>query len=188
MKRAGGATIDPAVSLEALPLELEQANVEIRLGGALGRLVTVIEVLSPTNESPGSDGYEKYVQRQREVLSSDVHLIEIDLLRGGEHTVAVPPRALRPHRPYDYLVAIHRAGRRSRADVYPLKLRDRLPRFPVPLLKGDPDLAVDLQSLMENVYRSGVYWAMLDYSKPPVPPLSPEDAAWAKALTRSRSK
>lgn len=183
-----GATIDPAVSIEVEPLEVEQAYIEIRLGGATGRLVTVIEVLSPTNKAPGSDGHEKYVQKQREILSSDVHLVEIDLLRGGEHTVSVPSRRLRPYKPYDYFVAIRRAQQRSHAEAYPIKLRDRLPRIPIPLLEGDSDLAVDLQVLIEGVYEAGTYWAALDYRQSPVPPLPAEDAVWAKALTRARSK
>lgn len=186
MAGARGATIDPAVSIEVEPLEVEQAYIEIHLGGATGRLVTVIEVLSPTNKTPGSDGHAKYIQKQREVLSSDVHLVEIDLLRGGEHTVSVPSRRLRPYEPYDYFVAIRRANQRSHVDAYPIKLRDRLPRIPIPLLEGDSDLAVDLQALIEGVYEAGTYWAALDYRKPPVPPLAAGDAGWAKARTRSK--
>src|SRR5438552_11999593 len=50
-------------------------------------VVTVIEVLSPWNKSPGQ-GQEEYRSKQRAVLLSDANLVEIDLLRGGGHTVA----------------------------------------------------------------------------------------------------
>ncbi len=183
---ARGVSIDPAVMIEIEPLELEQAYIEIRLGGPTGRIVTVIEVLSPTNKVPGSDGHKKYVQKQREVLRSDVHLVEIDLLRAGAHTISVPIERLRPHGPYDYLVAIRRARQRSHAEIYPIPLRDRLPRIPIPLMEGDADQAVDLQTLVEGVYEAGSYRVALDYGKPPVPPLSPEDSTWAKALTQSK--
>ncbi len=47
------------------------------------RLVTVIELLSPANKERGSKGWELYRRKQEDVLKSDVHLVEIDLLRGG---------------------------------------------------------------------------------------------------------
>jgi len=54
------------------------------------RLVTTVEVLSPSNKTPGSPGRDLYLRKQREVLGSQTNLVEIDLLRGGEHTTAVP--------------------------------------------------------------------------------------------------
>ena len=53
-------------------------------------MVTTIEVLSPRNKTAGSEGRKLYRQKQREILSSDTHLLEIDLLRAGQHTVAAP--------------------------------------------------------------------------------------------------
>ena len=47
-------------------------------------LVTVIEVLSPTNKLPGSDGNKEYTQKRERLLNSHVNFIEIDLLRGGQ--------------------------------------------------------------------------------------------------------
>lgn len=181
----GGQTVDPAVAIITEEAELEVGFIEIRMAGAEGRLVTVIEVLSPANKHPGVDGFEKYRQKQAEVLASNVHLVEIDLLREGEHTVAVPPKKLAPHRPYDYLVTIRPADRRSTALAYPIRLRNRLPRFPVPLAAPDPDAVVDLQSVVERVYDAGGYGYRLKYGEPPVPPLSAEDAAWAAEILKS---
>ncbi len=47
-------------------------------------IVTVIEILSPTNKIPGSQGRESYRQKFLEVMHSSSHLVEIDLLRGPE--------------------------------------------------------------------------------------------------------
>src|SRR5439155_20452495 len=47
-------------------------------------LVTVIEVLSPTNKLPGSDGSREYAHKRERLLESHVNLVEIDLLRGGQ--------------------------------------------------------------------------------------------------------
>src|SRR5262249_10000496 len=46
------------------------------------QLVTVIELLSPTNKYAGPDR-EQYLAKRRELLASAVHFVEIDLLRGG---------------------------------------------------------------------------------------------------------
>jgi hypothetical protein len=54
------------------------------------RLVTSIEVLSLANKTPGAQGRDLYQRKQKEILNSQVHLVEIDLLRGGQHTTAVP--------------------------------------------------------------------------------------------------
>src|SRR5262249_53948542 len=54
------------------------------------RLVTTIEVLSPTKKAPGEHGRDLYQRKQQEILGSKVHLVEIDLLRGGIHTTVVP--------------------------------------------------------------------------------------------------
>src|SRR5436190_6925971 len=71
------------------------------------RLVTTIEVLSPTNKTPGSDGRKLYLQKQREVLGSKVNLVEIDLLRGGQHTTLVRLEdALAKAGPFDYHVCV----------------------------------------------------------------------------------
>ena len=47
-------------------------------------VVTVIEVLSPANKTVG-EGHRLYRRKQQEVLNSQAHLIEIDLLAEGLH-------------------------------------------------------------------------------------------------------
>lgn len=180
--RISRRTVDPAVLIELEPAEVVQAYVEIRLAGPSGRLVTVLELLSPSNKSGGGDGMAKYLQKQEEVLSTDVHLVEIDLLRGGTHVVSVPKERLRIHEPYDYLAVIRRAGRSQSAEVYPVRLEQRLPRIPVPLAGRDPDAVIDLLAHVREVYDRGGHWNLIDYRKPPVPPLSREQAAWAARI------
>ena len=45
-------------------------------------VVTVIELLSPTNKRPG-DNRAQYLAKRSAVRHSEAHLVEIDLLRGG---------------------------------------------------------------------------------------------------------
>src|SRR6266545_5032831 len=137
---AGTAIITPAPveSLVALEIPLRLHRVEIRTT-AQQQLVTVIEILSPVNKRPGHQAHLAYHRKRRNLLHSEVHLLEIDLLRGGER-----PPLERPVPLAAYYVVLSRAERRPRVDVWPIQLRDRLPVLPVPLLAPDPDVALDL--------------------------------------------
>jgi uncharacterized protein YjiS (DUF1127 family) len=48
------------------------------------RLVTAIEILSPVNKRSSYEAYHDYQRKRRALLRSTTHLLEIDLLRGGE--------------------------------------------------------------------------------------------------------
>ena len=108
------------------------------------RLVTVIEVLSPANKTPGEQGRDLYLRKQREVLGSKIHLVEIDLLRGGEHTTAIPNEYLvREAAPFDYHVCIHRFDNLEDYFVYPILLSQALPEIAIPLMPGDGEVTID---------------------------------------------
>lgn len=146
------------------------------------RVITVIELLSPANKSEGV-GRIEYLRKQREILKSTANLVEIDLLRGGVHTVVAPEGKVRRLRPYHYLVSVNRAiGNRDDAEVYPIALREALPTIRIPLAAGDEDVRSSLDSALRQTYRSGRYFNRIDYSRPCVPPLSPADAEWAAKL------
>ena len=149
------------------------------------RVVTIIEVLSPTNKAFGR-GRDAYKAKQREVLASMTHLVEIDLLRDGEPTVAVPQSAVEHYRSYDYLVSINRArGFRADFNTYPRSLRERLPRIRIPLANGDRDVTLDVQAAIAQTYEAGSYRDRLNYNADCVPPLRAEDQAWANELIRA---
>ena len=144
-----------------------------------------IEILSPANKTPG-EGRNLYRHKQEEVLASDTHLVEIDLLRQGDPTVAIPPHCLSAHQPWHYVVSISRAGHRDRFEVYLVNLRQRLPRIAIPLQAPDPDVVLDLQAVFERCYEHGAYADLIDYGVDPETPLAPEDAAWADELLRQK--
>ena len=148
------------------------------------RVVTVIEVVSPTNKYAGV-GRNSYLAKQGEILAGDVHLVEIDLLRQGPHVLAVPGELAREEGPYDYLTCVNRAGEfREAFELYTRRLRDRLPRVRIPLADDDPDVALDIQAVLSHAYETGGFRDRIDYARPCKPPLSPEDQAWADALVR----
>jgi hypothetical protein len=167
-RRARAASrADVAVIVKA-EVEVEERYVEILDLEAGSAIVTVIEVLSPTNKRPGAEGARAYRAKQTEVLGSDANLVEIDLLRGGAHTVAVPEGQLARVRPFDYLVVV----------------RARLPRIAIPLREPDEDVVADLQSLVERAWERGAYSKTIDYATPAEPPLPPADASSARRLAR----
>jgi len=150
--------------------------------GSERRLVTSIEMLKPENKDTRKQARELYLMKQREVLESKVHLIEIDLLRGGGHTTAVPLHRLRRVvSQYDYHVCVHRFDNFEDYYVYPILLRQQLPIIKVPLLPGDGEVRLDLQEVFVRTYESGPYSREIDYSLPvPPPELQPETKQWVE--------
>ena len=134
-------------------------------------LVTVIELLSPSNKRPGEDR-QQYLAKRREILRSTAHLVEIDLLRGWSPM----PADDRPEGHYSVLVS--RSERRPAAEFWPIRLRDRLPVIPIPLRPTDPDGQVDLQEVLHQAHDGPGYEHFI-YDGGPEPPLSAEDAEWA---------
>lgn len=175
--RPGGAiAIIEAPVRVPLPLreELRERFIEVRLRDS-GQLVTVIEVLSPSNKRRGSDGRREYLEKRETVLKSDVHLLEIDLLRGGQR---LPMGTELPSG--DYFAILSRADRRPIADVWPIELRSALPVVPVPLAGNDPDVALDLQACFELAYERAGYDYALRYQAALEPPLGREETDWVR--------
>jgi hypothetical protein len=180
---AGVAVADPVLLLATHEPET-QRYVEIIDLGSGGRVVTTIEVLSPSNKRPGA-GREPYLEKQRALASSGVSSVEIDLLREGVRTFAVPDEIVPASFRRGYAACVHRGWDRLRYEFYPLALRQRLPGFRIPLRPTDADVVLDLQALVDLCYENGGYDA-IDYRAEPVPALEGDDARWADALLREK--
>jgi len=162
--------------------EVVETFVEIRALAENQRVVTTIEVLSPRNKTAGSEGRQLYRQKQREILASDTHLLEIDLLRLGQHTVAAPREALLRRGDYHYLVSLSRGDRRHECEVWGIPLSSQLPRVRVPLTGHAPDVILTLQRVFQQVYEAGAFERVLDYSQQPRTPLPKTDGEWVREL------
>jgi len=154
------------------------------------RVVTTIEVLSPSNKTPGPKARTLYLQKQREILDSDTHFVEIDLLRAGTHTTAVPLERLRAKAPpFDYHVCVHPFDVLGKFEVYTFRLAQPLPRIAIPLLPGDGNVSVDLQAVFTRSYDTGPYTRRVRYELDRIePPLSPEQSTWAAQVLADRGK
>lgn len=164
----------PVVGRVETAVDVERQNfIEIR-DSRSRRLITVIEILSPSNKNHGSDR-EQYLKKRREILSSDVHLVEIDLLRAG-------PRMPVDELPEcDYCVMVSRAEDRPDVGLWPLKLRDPLPAIPIPLADTEESVTLDLRAALDASFLAAGY-ANYIYHDPPDPPLVGEDSDWADQL------
>jgi hypothetical protein len=182
---AGGAatatlTVPEAVTVENVIFADERTESYVRIVRLPDQeLVTVLELLSPTNKY--GDGRGEYMQKRREFLRQPVNVVELDLIRAG-------PRIefSRPLPPGHYYAFVTRASRARFTDVYTWTVRDRMPPIPVPLLPPDGDVVVDLAPAVAEAYARGRYWRLIDYTKPAPPPLfGGPDAEWVAGTARA---
>ena len=162
-----------------VPQEIREGFLEIR-EVATGRVVTVIELLSPTNKRSGK-GRDAYEDKRRDVLSSPTHLVEIDLLRGGKpmQTIGQTPQT-------DYRILIGRREQRPHAQLYAFSVRQVIPKFALPLEREDPEPFVDLRTLLDEIYDQAGFDLVIDYTLDPIPPLRTSDKAWANTLLQEQ--
>lgn len=175
------AVITPPTAEIPSPMLAPHLSVEIR-DVAERRLVTVIEILSPSNKV--GEGARDYNERRNDLLQTRTHLLEIDLVRTGTRITLMEPVP-----PAPYYVYLSRTERRPFTLVWAVQLPQRLPTVPVPLLRPDPDVALDVQAALTAAFNLVGYERLIDYTAPPPPPdLSPDESAWLQAQLQAAEK
>ena len=191
----GGTAVAPVavtdlLEIPAPPLpdeDITETFIEIRAAGDGERLVTSIEVLSPTNKTPGATGRGLYLAKQHELQSAGVNLVEIDLLRRGAHATAASLAELRRRAGrFDYHVCVTLGDRADARFVAPILLSHRLPTIPVPLTPDVAAVPVDLQALLDHCYDEALYTRRVRYDRPCDPPLTDEQRVWAEGVLRAK--
>jgi hypothetical protein len=175
-----GASLLPPITTVYSGVERKQHYVRI-VDAAQRRIVTVLELLSPSNKSAHERG-DAYRFKRDEYMASGVNFIEIDLLRAGLR----PPLGDPPPPINDYYVLVSRSEDGPRLGIWPISLRDALPLIPVPLDAGEADVQLDLRAALDRVYDEARYGEQLDYSSPPALALREPDASWARELLAAR--
>lgn len=178
---SAASIVEPIEATTLIEDEIHEARLEV-IDRSSRAVVTVIEVLSPTNKVRGSRGQASYRQKRQEIMSSPSHLVEIDLLRSG--TAPIAPRLLPPST--DYAIHVSRADRRPKGWLWPIRLQQRLPGIFIPLRDPDPDAKLDLQEVLNAAYERGGYDLEVDYKAEPVAPLIGPAAVWAKQLLQEK--
>lgn len=172
----------PIHRLAPLPTRLRSVRV---YRTATRELVTTIELLSPYNKRPGSHGLGDYLHKRSHILASWVHLVEVDLLRGGERP---GPEVAEEPLDTDYVLLVNRFGVQRVSAIWPVALNEPLPLIPVPLLPPDPDVPLDLNAALREVYDNSRYARRITYRLPaPLPPLRSAVAAWVESRLAERA-
>ena len=175
---------DEPYVINTLESEFREPFIEI-VFLSTGDVVTTIEVLNPINKF--GEGRDRYLQKQRQMLSTESSLVEIDLLREGSHTAAVPKERLNVIKGWRYIVSIKRAGQNKEFEVYFNALKSRLPRCRIPLRPPDADAVLDLPAVFDRTYNVSGFEDFIDYREPPPSPLlSDEEEAWLDGLLREK--
>ena len=175
------ATAEAATAVAALPEEAGAVRVrmprEIRVAWLRvetvpdRELVTIVEVLSPTNKAPGRERL-RYVRKREVIVASGANLVEIDLMRRWEPMpLEVPPPAS------DYRVLVCRGWERPDALLYPFWVKQAIPKFALPLLPEDEvGPGVDLGSIINAMHHTARYAQVARYDEPPPEPAFPPEA------------
>jgi len=168
-------------------VEMTEWFLEVRTAGDRERLVTSIEMLSPSNKAYGKTGRGMYLAKQLELCTSGVNLVEIDLLRRGAHaTLASLTELRRKAGRFDYHVCVTTTEDDESSFVAPFFLEQPLPVIPIPLTQGVPAIPLDLRSAFTRTFDAALYSRRLRYQEPCDPPLTTEQQAWAEGILREK--
>jgi len=173
---ATAVAVEPVERTLPTPVTNEETYLVIRRLDT-AEVVTVIELLSPSNKRAGAEGRRVYLTKREDLLQSRTSLVEIDLLRGGKRLPTLEPLP-----EADYFAFVCRAKRRRHAAVYAWPLNHRLPVIPIPLAIDDREVTLDLQAVFDSVYDRAGYDYSLNYQTSVEPPLNEEESKWAAGL------
>jgi len=173
-------SFEPMTVTVPMAEEVQERYLEIR-EVATGAVITAIEILSPKNKRAG-EGRQAYERKRNQVLASLTHLVEIDLLRGGQ------PLPILGTAQSDYRILISRSDRRPSAQLYAFNVQQPIPPFLIPLTPGDEEPLLDLQHILGKVYERGRYHLAIDSTQAAQPPLLEVDATWAAGLLKARNE
>src|SRR5215469_12863457 len=147
-----------------------------------GRLVTLLEVVSPANKTTTA-GRSAYLDRRREGRNANANLVELDLVLQGQPTLEYSRDGLPD---WDYAVTVTRSTQPERYEIYTATLQKRLPRFRLPLAADDRDMVLDLQAAFTRCYDQGGFARRIDYRREPPVPLAEEKSRWIDEMLKQQ--
>jgi hypothetical protein len=176
------ATSAPTTQVILPNIVREVGHYAIRIRDARDRrVVTAIELLSPSNKEAGVER-DRYLLKRNEFVANDTHLVEIDLLRRGNRLPVEPvPDG-------DYYIYVTDADYYNRVDVWVFTVRDAIPPIPVPLPQPHSPIPLALRPCLDRAYEEANYGPQIDYTRPPAHALRPVDAEWAEELLKKHAK
>lgn len=173
-------TLEPVIVTLKVLDEYREVFIEI-LHGPDRKLVTVIEVLSPSNKIGG--GYRDFLARHNAWMRRDVNLVDLDFLSAGRRLPIKGRFPLGDHYAY-----ISRGERMPECQLYAWTVRDPLPSIPIPLLAPDPDVVIELGPIFANVYERARNERSINYREPLALPFDADTRAWAEELAQRAAR
>ena len=140
--RAPTATLPTRIFID------DEVERRIEIQDESGRLVTVIELLSPSKDDEAAR--ERYRNKRRTLFSGGVNVVEIDLVRKGVSVFPDEVRALARAHAAPYGVCVFCASHLKEREAYIIGLRDHLPVISIPLRPTDAEIALELQPLIDQ--------------------------------------
>jgi hypothetical protein len=171
---------EPIIAVTLLDDEIHEPYLEV-IDAADRSIVTVIEVLSPTDKVAGAEGLGSFLEKRDQIMKSSTHWVEIDLLRSGVSPIL--PVIVPEH---EYLVHVSPVKDRPRGMLWPIRLSEQLPVVRIPLRPKDGFTPLGLQAVLDTVYDRAGYDTEIDYTKEPIPRLSKKWKEWADRLLREK--
>ena len=147
-----------------------------------GRLVTLLDVVSPANKTL-SAARSAYLTKRQEAKNCGASLVEIDLVLQGQPTLEYSREGLPD---WDYAVTVTRCTQPERFEIYTATLQKKLPRFRLPLAADDRDTVLDLHTAFTRCYDQGGFAAKIDYARDPVTSLNAEDKQWLDEVLKQQ--
>jgi hypothetical protein len=178
----------PVLAPVAAPVEVQLPELEEGIDRwlevrqvATNQVITVIEILSPTNKLDPR-AREHYERKRNRVLASHTHLVEMDFIRAGRPFPIL-------HMPTSrYRILISRSHTRPSAQLYPFNLPQPIPEIPIPLFIEDGEIPLAVQNLLHRIYDQGRYRLAIDYqSSPPPPALSEAEQLWMQQVLKTHN-
>jgi hypothetical protein len=172
-----GATSVPTITMptiETLPEDNEVYLTSLIIrevsDSGVGKPITCIEVLSPTNKPHGT-GYIQYREKRTVLLRSGLVLVEIDYLHETPTVLPkLPDYSTHEENSFPYTIAIHNPHpdlEGGKTAIYGIYVDDPLPTVSIPLKDADR-VILNFGEVYNQTYESFSFGEMVDYSQPPV--------------------
>lgn len=160
-----------------------------------GRIVTWLEVLSPSNKPGGSD-YSTYLEKRISVIGAGINLIELDFIHWRGPVVAGLPRYLPNSRTGEhdpdampYYIAVtnpHPTIYDGKATIYTFSPSDAIPIITIPLAR-DEKVGFDFGDPYRKTFSADARAYLVDYEQLPeeFATYNKRDQGYIRALMRT---
>lgn len=162
--------------------EHREETIEIRHRSD-GRLVTLIDVVSPANKTTDA-GRQAYHQRFRTARAEQATVAEIDLSLQGKPMFECAPEEMLGR---DYAIVVTRGAHPHRPEPCPWALQKRLPKFRLPMASDDKDTIVDLHAIFLRAFEQGGFAEKIDYARDPAVTLQAEQREWLDSILKQQN-